>query len=106
MEKKPEDAELASNLENDRLASGQHDAADKTGTAPEDDAKEWITGIRLWLIILAITMACFLMLLDLSIIVTVGGSPVAAAGGEGDVDADLCDRRSPESPVTSSRCPT
>lgn len=37
---------------------------------PETD-HEYISGMKLWLVIISLTLACFLMMLDMSIIVTV-----------------------------------
>jgi hypothetical protein len=44
------------------------------GAEPVEAAEteyEYITGVRLWLVIASITLICFLMTLDMSIIVTV-----------------------------------
>jgi hypothetical protein len=45
-------------------------AATATGTSKD----EWVTGLKLAVIIAAITMAAFLMLLDVSIVATVSSS--------------------------------
>jgi hypothetical protein len=39
--------------------------------APETDEEEWVTGLKLTAIVSFITMAAFLMLLDVSIVATV-----------------------------------
>ena len=36
-----------------------------------DREYEWITGVKLWLVLSSLTLVCFLMTLDMSIIVTV-----------------------------------
>ena len=41
--------------------------------APPAEEPEWVSGVKLWTIMSGITLTCFLMLLDTSIIVTVGG---------------------------------
>jgi hypothetical protein len=38
---------------------------------PSATEYEYITGIRLWLVVASVTLVCFLILLDMSIIVTV-----------------------------------
>lgn len=44
------------------------------GTATGGDDWEYVTGYKLWIILSAVTLACFTMLLDTSIIVTVSHS--------------------------------
>jgi hypothetical protein len=44
---------------------------DPTVPAPEAEEEEWVTGLKLAVIVAAITMAAFLMLLDVSIVATV-----------------------------------
>ncbi len=39
--------------------------------APENAEHDYITGLPLWMLITCITVICFLMLLDISVIVTV-----------------------------------
>lgn len=46
------------------------DGSTEVVEAPETEY-EYITGIQLWLVVASITLVCFLMLLDMSIIVTV-----------------------------------
>ena len=61
--------------EQDEPASpAQHDASSleiKPETVtPEKDASEAVTGLRLLLVMVSVSLVCFLMLLDMSIIVT------------------------------------
>ena len=41
-------------------------------TQPAEVEFEYVTGVKLWLATAAVTLVCFLMMLDMSIIVTVG----------------------------------
>ena len=54
---------------------------EKQKPAAGDDEEKWISGPQLWLIMAGISLACFLMLLDVSILSTVcirfGGASVA-----------------------------
>ena len=36
-----------------------------------DDEEQWISGVKLWMILVALSFVCFLMLLDMSILSTV-----------------------------------
>jgi nucleoside permease NupC len=47
---------------------------DTTTNEIETNEKEWVTGLKLAVIVAAITMASFLMLLDVSIVATVSPS--------------------------------
>ena len=55
-------------------AGSEQDAETKAEQPKENDAKQaekWLSGFRLVAVITSITLACFLMLLDLAIISTV-----------------------------------
>jgi len=52
--------------------SNPSDSSATTIETTENDAGQHITGIKLWLLMASISLVCFLMLLDMSIIVTVG----------------------------------
>lgn len=52
-----------------------------THTKAEELEYEYITGIKLWLVVASITVVCFLMMLDMSIVVTVS-LPSLASGLE------------------------
>ena len=45
----------------------------ESGTGEKEKEWEYVTGLKLMLVITAVTLACFLMLLDNSIISTVSG---------------------------------
>ena len=47
------------------------DAEKQTQSTPTQ--AEWISGFKLWIIMTGITLVCFLMLLDISILSTVSG---------------------------------
>jgi hypothetical protein len=49
------------------------ESPDKTASATPEEEEEWeyVTGIKLAVVIIAVTAACFIMLLDTSIVVTV-----------------------------------
>ena len=38
---------------------------------------EWISGVKLWMVISGVALVCFLMLLDISILGTVSMDPIA-----------------------------
>lgn len=42
-----------------------------SGTAPQGTEHQYISGIKLWTLLGSLTLVCFLMMLDMSIIVTV-----------------------------------
>lgn len=59
-------------------SSSSHTAADDpdgnpevVGESPKDEERKYLTGIKLFMVISAVTLVCFLVLLDTSIIVTV-----------------------------------
>jgi hypothetical protein len=76
------------------------DGSTKVEEAPETEY-EYITGVKLWLVIASITLVCFLMMLDMSIIVTVrfDNSSMALAA------TDKSGRLFLESPLISTRSP-
>lgn len=43
-------------------------------SSPAEDEDEYVTGFKLIIVIVAVTLVCFLMMLDMSIIVTVSMS--------------------------------
>lgn len=57
------------------LHEPEQDGVDKTpgDDTPKDEEKEWVVGWKLASLMISITLAAFLMLLDMSIIVTVSG---------------------------------
>jgi hypothetical protein len=61
--------------------SSSHTAADDPDRklevvqqSPKNDDRKYLTGIKLTMVVTAVTLVCFLVLLDTSIIVTVGVS--------------------------------
>lgn len=63
-------ADLDTQLNSSDLEKSPNSSPGETKAA--DTEYEYITGIKLWLTMVAITLVCFLMTLDMSIIVTVG----------------------------------
>ena len=58
-------------IDKDTQSPPKSPAQDPAPVAAETDKMEWVTGLKLAVIIAAITMAAFLMLLDVSIVATV-----------------------------------
>ena len=65
-----EEAELSTPPSDDLQPESDQDSG-PADTPPADPGPEWVSGFKLFTIMIAITLVCFLMLLDTSIIVTV-----------------------------------
>jgi hypothetical protein len=56
---------------------GERQSSTTDPTDPEAQPEyEYITGAKLWLVLASVTLICFLMMLDMSIIVTVSSSSI------------------------------
>lgn len=58
-------------FEEAHLPTSEPPEQDQAMTGQETKEEEWVTGLKLGVIVAAITMAAFLMLLDVSIVATV-----------------------------------
>jgi hypothetical protein len=65
-----EETELSTPPSDDLQPKSDQDSG-PADTPPADPEPEWVSGFKLFTIMIAITLVCFLMLLDTSIIVTV-----------------------------------
>ncbi len=70
LEKNPETFANQSQSDESQQAETKPDVP-QSGTATDGDDWEYVTGYKLWMILSAVTLACFTMLLDTSIVVTV-----------------------------------
>ena len=70
LEKSPETVANQSKSDESQPPETKSDIT-QPGTATDGDDWEYVTGYKLWMILSAVTLACFTMLLDTSIIVTV-----------------------------------
>ena len=48
--------------------------AEKQASPAAPDESNWVTGVKLWIIMTGVTLVCFLMMLDMSILSTVSGT--------------------------------
>ena len=73
----PESATIQPEKAVDEPPSSSTEAPEQAPTTAvtTSEQEEWITGLKLGVIVAAISMAAFLMLLDVSIVATVSSSP-------------------------------
>lgn len=53
------------------LDHAKHDGAEKANEPEQPAEEEWVAGFKLVIMLISITLACFLMMLDTSVIATV-----------------------------------
>ena len=65
------DADVARKQNEEENATEKQPQDNTVPSKPAEPEHEYITGFKLWIVIASITLCCFLMMLDTSIIVTV-----------------------------------
>jgi hypothetical protein len=63
------DVDISDSSDPEKTSNGSTKVAESAETTPPEF--EYVTGVKLWLATAAVTLVCFLMMLDMSIIVTV-----------------------------------
>lgn len=63
------DVDISDSSDTERLPDSNIKVAE--AAEPTETEYEYVTGVKLWLATAAVTLVCFLMMLDMSIIVTV-----------------------------------
>jgi hypothetical protein len=71
MEKPQDEKESLDHQSIESVTAEKKSDSNPTVTADEVPEHEYITGAKLWLVLAAVTLVVFLMMLDMSIIVTV-----------------------------------